>query len=206
MHETTRVGSAIGRVTAEDADDIVNPTSPLRFTTTNASGVPFSVQADGSIHLAAPIDYEARISYVFVAQVTDEAGRRDVAVINVDVVDANDHAPVFRGPVRVAVAESTPPFTVLLTLTATDADGSVTFSTVRYEKANTTQAPGIRVGSSTGTITSTSMLDREAGSLVVVDIHAFDGGSPALRATARVVIEVSRRSCGLHVWPTSHGT
>ena len=60
-------------------------------------------------------------------------GRAARATVHVQLQDQNDHAPSFTLPhYRVAVTEDLPPGSTLLTLEATDADGSRSHATVDY--------------------------------------------------------------------------
>lgn len=60
-------------------------------------------------------------------------GRAAQATVHVQLQDQNDHAPSFTLPhYHVAVTEDLPPGSTLLTLEATDADGSRAHATVDY--------------------------------------------------------------------------
>uniref|UniRef100_A0A8C2W4Z1 Protocadherin-16 n=1 Tax=Chinchilla lanigera TaxID=34839 RepID=A0A8C2W4Z1_CHILA len=134
--EHTPPGSAILSVSATDRDSganghvsyhlaspaegfSVDPNNGTLFTTVGT--VAFGGEGPGVVDVVL----EARDHGV--------PGRAARATVHVQLQDQNDHSPSFTLPhYRVAVSEDLPPGSTLLTLEATDADGSRTHATVDY--------------------------------------------------------------------------
>ncbi|NXM95070.1 PCDGA protein, partial [Sylvia borin] len=106
-------------------------------------------------------------------------------------VDANDNAPVFsQAEYTVRVAEDVPVGSVLVTVTATDADeglnGEIKFS---FKKITDKSSQTFQVDSDTGAITLLQSLDFEEGSSYELEVQAHDEGG--LFDTTKVVVTVT---------------
>uniref|UniRef100_A0A8C6ZXF9 Protocadherin gamma-A7-like n=1 Tax=Nothoprocta perdicaria TaxID=30464 RepID=A0A8C6ZXF9_NOTPE len=104
--------------------------------------------------------------------------RTGTVLIRVIVLDANDNAPVFSQAVyTVRVREDVPLGSVLLTVSATDADdgmnGEVNFS---FEKISVKASEIFHLDTETGVITLTGSLDFEEGDSYELEVQAKDGG------------------------------
>lgn len=79
----------------------------------------FSINANGSIFTAVPLDRETQSQYDLVVEASDGAvdPRRTILTLLVQVLDINDNSPVFSRPIyTVNVPENTPAGTVILRL------------------------------------------------------------------------------------------
>ncbi|NWY20992.1 PCDGC protein, partial [Aphelocoma coerulescens] len=120
-----------------------------------------------------------------------DPARTGTARIRVTVLDANDNAPVFsQAEYTVRVPEDVPVGSVLVTVTATDADeglnGHVKYS---FKKKKAVSSQIFSLDSETGAITLGQSLDFEEGETYLLDLEAYDGG--ALYDMAKVVITVT---------------
>src|SRR5690348_11919994 len=97
MAESLSVGSLVTTVVANDVD--ANPALAYTFTRSGNPNDMFSIgKYTGRITLASPIDYEQEKSYSVQVQVTDSV-HTAFTTLELNVLDANDHAPVFEKPV-----------------------------------------------------------------------------------------------------------
>ncbi|NWS33819.1 PCDGA protein, partial [Polioptila caerulea] len=120
-----------------------------------------------------------------------DPARTGTARIRVTVLDANDNAPVFsQAEYTVRVAEDVPVGSVLVTVTATDADeglnGKVKYS---MKKASDMASDIFHLDTETGTIKLLRILDYEEGDSYELEVQAHDSG--ALFDTAKVAITVT---------------
>ncbi|KAM7100495.1 protocadherin gamma-A10-like [Ciconia maguari] len=143
--------------------------------------------------LAKALDREEAAFHELVLRASDggEPARTGTARIRVAVLDANDNAPVFsQAEYTVRVPEDVPVGSVLVTVTATDADeglnGHVKYS---LKKTKDMASQILQVDVETGAITVVRSLDFEEGDSYEVEVQAEDGGG--LSDTAKVAIAVT---------------
>uniref|UniRef100_A0A8C6ZD00 Cadherin domain-containing protein n=1 Tax=Nothoprocta perdicaria TaxID=30464 RepID=A0A8C6ZD00_NOTPE len=142
--------------------------------------------------LAKALDREEAAFHELVLTAVDggDPERTGTARILVIVLDANDNAPEFSQAVyMVRVREDVPVGTVLLTVSATDADdgmnGEVTFS---FQKISVKAYDIFHLDTETGVITLVRSLDFEESDSYELGVQAKDGGDHF--DTAKVSIEV----------------
>ena len=140
INENSEIGTSVVMISSTDIDSPAN--SEITYSFQNTSG-PFEIRAaTGEVvyNGVDELDFEGPTrTYVIHVQGTnppffadDVTQRSDVALV-VNVVDRNDHRPVFPQPTdRVSIREHTPVSTEIYTLSTTDGD-TVPNSAVRYE-------------------------------------------------------------------------
>ncbi|XP_068885418.1 protocadherin gamma-A10-like [Aphelocoma coerulescens] len=142
--------------------------------------------------LAKALDREEAAFHELVLRAIDggDPARTGMARIRVTVVDVNDNAPVFsQAEYTVRVPEDVPVGSVLVTVTATDADEGLN-GQVKYSfKKKKISSQIFHLNSETGAITLARNLNFEEGDTYELDLQAYDGG--ALYDTAKVVITVT---------------
>ncbi|XP_050168443.1 protocadherin gamma-A10-like [Myiozetetes cayanensis] len=143
--------------------------------------------------LAKALDREEAAFHELVLRASDggDPARTGTARIRVTVLDANDNAPVFsQAEYTVRVPEDVPVGSVLVTVTATDADeglnGDVKYS---MKKATNMASDIFHLESETGAITLVQILDFEEGDYYELKVQARDGGG--LFDTTKVAITVT---------------
>ncbi|NXD59882.1 PCDG2 protein, partial [Corvus moneduloides] len=143
--------------------------------------------------LAKALDREEAAFHELVLRAIDggDPARTGTARIRVTVLDANDNAPVFsQAEYTVRVPEDVPVGSVLVTVTATDADeglyGQVKYS---FHKISDRTSDLFYLDSDTGEITIKDHLDFEKISSHELEVQAHDGGE--LSDTAEIVITVT---------------
>ncbi|XP_071614970.1 protocadherin gamma-A10-like [Heliangelus exortis] len=143
--------------------------------------------------LAKALDREEAAFHELVLRASDggEPARTGTARIRVAVLDANDNAPVFSAAeYTVRVAEDVPVGSVLVTLTATDADEGVN-GHVKYslKKKKDIAMQIFQLDAETGAITVAQSLDFEEGDSYELEVQAHDGGG--LFDSAKVYVSVT---------------
>ncbi|NXD88851.1 PCDG7 protein, partial [Halcyon senegalensis] len=143
--------------------------------------------------LAKALDREEAAFHELVLKASDggEPARTGTVRIRVAVLDANDNTPVFSlAEYTVRVPEDVPVGSVLVTVTATDADEGMN-GHVKYflKKAMDQTSEIFHLDSETGAITLLQSLDYEEGDAYELKVQAEDGGG--LSDTAKVLISVT---------------
>nr|XP_019966107.1 PREDICTED: protocadherin gamma-B4-like [Paralichthys olivaceus] len=117
--------------------------------------------------------------------------RSGTVVIHVTVLDANDNAPVFSQAVyKASLPENPPPDTVVINVSATDADEGVN-GDVNYQIGHVSDddVKLFSIDPKTGEITVTGVIDFEESSSFEMRIQAKDG--LGLTSYAKVIIDVT---------------
>ncbi|XP_062250198.1 protocadherin gamma-A12-like [Platichthys flesus] len=113
------------------------------------------------------------------------------AVIHVTVLDANDNAPVFSQAVyKASLPENSPPDTVVINVSATDADEGVNGDvTYQFGHVSDDDINMFSIDPKTGEITVTGVIDFEERSSFEMRVKAKDG--LGLTSYAKVMIDVT---------------
>ncbi|KAK7922733.1 hypothetical protein WMY93_009635 [Mugilogobius chulae] len=115
------------------------------------------------------------ISLVLTAFDGGSPQRSGTVVIHVTVLDANDNAPVFSQTVyKASLPENSPPDTLVITVTATDADEGI-HSEITYEFDHVSSKDVFFIDSRSGEVRVTGNLDFEKTSSYEMQISAKDG-------------------------------
>ncbi|XP_040459696.1 protocadherin gamma-A10-like [Falco naumanni] len=143
--------------------------------------------------LAKALDREEAAFHELVLRASDggEPARTGTARIRVAVLDANDNAPQFsQAEYTVRVPEDVPVGSVLLTVTAADADEGLN-GHVKYSLTKTKELASeiFKLDAETGSIKLLRSLDFEEADSYDLEVQAHDGG--ALFDTAKVAISVT---------------
>ncbi|XP_049897716.1 protocadherin beta-16-like [Epinephelus moara] len=117
--------------------------------------------------------------------------RSGTVVIHVTVLDANDNAPVFSQAVyKASLPENSPPDTIVMTVSATDADEGVNGDiTYHFGHISDDDVNVFSIDSKTGEIRVTGMIDFEGSSSFEMRVKAKDG--LGLTSYAKVIIDVT---------------
>ncbi|XP_028816773.1 protocadherin gamma-A11-like [Denticeps clupeoides] len=123
--ENTAIGTAVIKVSANDADEGSN--SKISYSITNTEGVIpelFHVsENEGNLKVIGNIDYEKSHRYQILVQASDEGGLTDQCKIEVDVVDRNDNSPVINIMSKLnMIPEDSKPGTVITMINVQDPD------------------------------------------------------------------------------------
>ncbi|XP_039245469.1 protocadherin gamma-A10-like [Pipra filicauda] len=197
LSETTAPGSRFPLPDAHDPDSGQNSLQSYELSGDEHFSLAVQTGPGGDqrpeLVLAKALDREEAAFHELVLRASDggEPSRTGTARIRVTVLDANDNAPVFsQAEYTVRVPEDVPVGSVLVTVTATDADegpnGHVKYS---FHKISDRASKLLYLDYATGEITIRNELDFEEFSSYELEVQARDGGE--LSDTAEVVITVT---------------
>ncbi|XP_076020946.1 protocadherin gamma-A4-like [Genypterus blacodes] len=147
----------------------------------------------GELVLEKELDREQQQELTIVLVATDGGApqRSGTAAIHVTVLDANDNTPVFSQAVyKASLPENSPLDTVVITVSATDADegvnGEVTYA---FNRLSDKTKKLFSLDQKTGEITVTGNIDYEEGSKYEMFVEAKDGYG--LSSDTKVVIDIT---------------
>ncbi|XP_037068718.1 protocadherin Fat 1-like [Pollicipes pollicipes] len=150
----------------------------------------FSVNSQGGIVIARPLDCETTAEYTLNVSATD--GHHVVFTpLRITVLDVNDRDPAFeRALYAVNVSEAAEPGDRLLTVSAADPDGEALLY-YGLEAAQSDRSLRLfSIDPMTGQVTVAGRLDRETEHEHVLTVSVRDQGTPARRDYARLLVHV----------------
>ncbi|XP_021699917.1 protocadherin-like wing polarity protein stan isoform X3 [Aedes aegypti] len=189
-------GTPVTTVTATDPDEdsrlhyeITAGNTRGRFSITSQNG-------RGLITIAQPLDYKQERRFALTITATDSGQRTDTAIVNINITDANNFAPVFENaPYTASVFEDAPVGTTVLVVFATDSDVGVNAQITYLLNDESVNGLGsnepFSINPQTGAIITNAPLDRETMSGYLLTVTAKDGGNPSLSDTTDVEISVT---------------
>ena len=185
-------GELVTMVLAEDADLATNAEISYSLIDSTSSFVVDMVT--GSVVAAASDGYdrETRDVYNLTVVATDGGAPSltSTALVVVTITDENDSPPIFTEPsYMVSIGENLPPGTVVVELNATDADIG-TNAALTFSIQSSSPSSHFAVDPSTGILSTTQQLDREAIDTYTLVLQATDGGNPPLNGTAELEVVV----------------
>ncbi|XP_056204118.1 protocadherin gamma-A9-like isoform X7 [Falco biarmicus] len=197
MSETTAPGSRFPLAEAHDPDAGANSLQSYELSGDEHFSLAVQAGPGGDqrpeLVLAKALDREEAAFHELVLRASDggEPARTGTARIRVAVLDANDNAPQFsQAEYTVRVPEDVPVGSVLLTVTAADADeglnGHVKYS---VKKISERASKIFHLDTEMGSITVVRSLDFEEAESYELEVQAHDGG--ALFDTAKIAISVT---------------
>ncbi|XP_044732152.1 cadherin-related tumor suppressor [Chrysoperla carnea] len=113
------------------------------------------------------------------------------ATIQITLTDINDNGPIFDPPnVTGYVMENQPPFTKVMTLTATDPDLPPNGAPFSYYLVGGRHKDMVIIEKHTGVVKTTKSLDRESIPMLDIIVEVEDSGTPKMRSRHHVTITV----------------
>uniref|UniRef100_A0A8K9UL27 Protocadherin-16 n=1 Tax=Oncorhynchus mykiss TaxID=8022 RepID=A0A8K9UL27_ONCMY len=193
VREDTKPGTVIGSVHLSPSP-ITN--GRLRYSIAEGDGVlHFGLDSSsGDLYLNQPLDYESTSRYFLVVHGEDATrpGTNVTAFVSVAVEDVNDHVPWFPCEViTLGLQEDVEVGTRVIAFNAKDGDGSLANSGLRSSLSSTTSSFPFRIHPLTGTLTTTTPLDRERTVSFTFMVTATDQAARAVdRKFATVTAQV----------------
>ncbi|XP_060100286.1 cadherin-18 isoform X2 [Heteronotia binoei] len=200
--ESAQVGSAVGKIKANDADAGSNADMKYTIINGDGSGV-FAISTDketreGIISLKKPLNYEKKKSYTLNIEGANThldfrfshlGPFKDVTMLKISVGDV-DEPPVFTLPSYVMdVYENAKIGTIVGTVTAQDPDS--TNNIVRYLiDHHTEEDTYFTIEANTGTLKTAKVFDREEISWYNITVTASEIDSPGLLSHVPVGIKI----------------
>ena len=189
LHENATIGTTAVTLSATDIDTVQYTDLTYTFVTGDPD---FQLDSStGVIKTARLLNWEIKSQYTLVVRVSDGHGRQSTvdATVNITVVDINDEIPQFVGAPFV--------FYILEESAVNSSVGNVTVKSIE-QGANgkaqfniDTNGVPFQIDQSTGTITTTTSLDRESKDSYVMTVRVSDVAPPSHYNTTTVTILVS---------------
>ncbi|KAM5230037.1 protocadherin-23 [Hipposideros larvatus] len=198
VKESIPLGSHITVVSANDCDMGSHADVIYHIITGNEKGHFHLEEKTGVLYLIKPLDYEETIKFTLTIQASDEEKKHfSFAVVFVNVLDDNDHAPQFMfSSLNCVVPENLPVFSTICSVTALDFDagpyGELTYSIIS-PCSSTHRVPQDRdpflIDPLTGDIRAQHTLDYENDNKYCLTVQAKDKGDSTASLTVWVDIE-----------------
>ena len=186
--------SFVVQTVASDVDLDENGTIFFEITDGNDEGNFWVENSTGIVRVATYLDYEMTKVYRLKVLATDQTRNSSFrlsseTIVLITVHDVNDNSPELLSDFvsNVSVVENAQPGTLVFTVSATDRDsgrnGELTYSFVG-------NVPSFGINSTSGEITTSARLDREARDFFRLAVKASDLGSPSKFVNAIVNVAV----------------
>ncbi|XP_062873349.1 protocadherin Fat 3a isoform X1 [Trichomycterus rosablanca] len=193
LGEDAAAGTAVLHVHAHSKDIGTNADIYYSIRSGNTHGH-FSIDTHtGAISVSRPLDFETCKDYFLTVEARDGGAPplSAVAMVNINVTDVNDNAPMFSHDVYSAIIrEDANIGAAVVKVTAEDADsrvnGDVLYSIVSGDRENQFFVEPV-----TGQIKVNKQLDRETIAGYALVVRALDGGTPAMSSTVIVNVDIS---------------
>ncbi|XP_068092834.1 cadherin-12 isoform X2 [Hyperolius riggenbachi] len=202
VHESSPVGSPIGRIRAVDPDFGRNAEIEYSIVPGDGGNL-FDIKTDnntqeGVLILKKPLDFETKKAYTFKVEasnthvdhhISSVGPFKDTATVKINVLDV-DEPPIFSKPFyTMEVYEDTPIGTIIGAVTAQDLD--IGTSPVRYSiDVHSDMNNNFSVDPTEGTIATNEFLDRESTAQFNISIIASKISNPQLTSEVRVIINI----------------
>ncbi|XP_053363533.1 protocadherin Fat 3a isoform X2 [Clarias gariepinus] len=193
LGEDAAAGTVVLHVHAHSKDIGTNADIYYSIRSGNAQGH-FSIETHtGEISVSHPLDFETCKDYFLTVEARDGGTPplTTVAMVNINVTDVNDNAPMFgRAVYSAIIREDANIGDAVVKVTAEDIDsqvnGDILYSIVSGDRENQFFIEPV-----TGQIKVNKQLDREAIAGYALAIRALDGGTPSMSSTVTVNIDIS---------------
>ena len=147
--------------------------------------------ATGAVTLLAPADYETKTSYLIVV-VADDGVNRAERIVTLNVIDANDNAPLITSAATGSVTENAATTTAIYTGVRIDADVTAAFRQVIWSiKPAVGDAAMVAIQSTTGVVTLLASADYETKTSYVFTVVASDGLNTTEKSVTLNVVDVN---------------
>ncbi|XP_016894690.1 protocadherin beta-16-like [Cynoglossus semilaevis] len=197
ISESAVVGSKFVLETAVDTDIGENGLQSYSLKPTENFALKIENQVDGSktveMVLQKPLDreHQAQLSLLLTALDGGQPRMSGTMQIIVNVLDANDNAPVFTKSVyKATITENSPKGTSVITVSASDKDGGSNGEII-YMISNSKHrlSDVFQIDRQSGEVTLNGEIDYEKSKLYQIDIQAIDMGG--LSDSSKILVDIS---------------
>lgn len=197
VKESTPLGSHITVVSATDRDVGSHAEIIYHIISGNEKGHFHLEETTGVLYLIKPLDYEETTKFTLTVQASDEGKKHfSFAVVFINVLDDNDHAPQFMfSSLTCAVPENVPVFSTVCSVRASDSDAGP-YGELVYSVLSPCSVPRglprdrdpFLIDPLTGDIHTQQVLDYENDSKYCLTVQAKDKGDST--ATLMVWLDI----------------
>uniref|UniRef100_A0A8C7DLN5 FAT atypical cadherin 1 n=1 Tax=Oncorhynchus kisutch TaxID=8019 RepID=A0A8C7DLN5_ONCKI len=196
ISEDTDMGLTMLTVMADDIDGPSNNHIHFSIIKGNQAG-PFTIDTvSGEVKVVCPLDREKVPAYTLTVLASDSGSpsRSSSALVNIDVSDVNDNAPVFsEADYSLVIQESVPVGSSVLKLTVTDRDASHNGPPFSFTILGGDEG-GSFIIDPQGTLRTTTLLDRTVKDHYILHAQVLDSGRPPILASTVINIRVIQES------------
>lgn len=196
VREDAAVGVRVLQVIADDADSGANGRVTYSIARGDRDGR-FMIDADtGYLSVAAPLDRETAPAYVLEVHARDHGlpTLEATALINIEVVDANDNPPLFSQSNYTAVVQEDRPLGhTILKFFVEDADAPPNAAPYTFDFQSGNEMGAFRLEQD-GYLRSATRFNHRIKDRYVLQVRVFDNGTPPLFSDAWVYIRVIEES------------
>ena len=196
VREDAAAGTRVLQVIADDADAGPNGRVTYAIARGDRDGR-FAIDADtGYVSVAAPLDREATSAYVLEVRARDRGvpALEATALVNVEVLDANDNSPLFeRSNYTAVVQEDKPLGYTILKFIVEDADSPPNAAPYTFDFQSGNEMGAFRLEQD-GYLRSATRFNHRIKDRYILQVRVFDNGTPPLFSDAWVYIKVIEES------------
>uniref|UniRef100_A0A4W5PG36 FAT atypical cadherin 1 n=1 Tax=Hucho hucho TaxID=62062 RepID=A0A4W5PG36_9TELE len=196
ISEDTDMGLTMLTVMADDIDGPSNNHIHFSIIKGNQAG-PFTIDTvSGEVKVVCPLDREKVAAYTLTVLASDSGSpsRSSSALINIDVSDVNDNAPLFsEANYSLVIQESVPVGTSVLKLTVTDRDASHNGPPFSFTILGGDEGGSFLIDPQ-GTLRTTTLLDRTVKDHYILHAQVLDSGRPPILTSTVINIRVIQES------------
>nr|CAD7434483.1 unnamed protein product [Timema monikensis] len=193
-------GALVATVKAKDPENSPVSYSMVSLLDSRSQGM-FSIEPNsGVVSTLTSLDRELVDVHYFRVTAMDDSfpPRSGTTTLQINVLDANDHAPVFESnEYEASIRESVTVGSTVVTLKATDQDigqnAEVEYSIVSQDGGAPSEPEAFRIDTKSGIMTTRSQLDRERTQVYTLLVTATDQGMPVAErksSSATVVVRI----------------
>ncbi|TSK67188.1 Protocadherin Fat 1 [Bagarius yarrelli] len=193
LGEDAAAGTAVLHVHAHSKDIGTNADIYYNIRSGNAQGH-FSIEThSGAISVSQPLDFETCKDYFLTIEARDGGTPplTAVAMVNINITDVNDNAPIFERDVYSAIIrEDANIGDAVVKVIAKDIDSQVN-SDILYSIVSGDHENQFFIEPVTGQIKVNKPLDREMIAGYALAVRALDSGTPSMSSTVIINIDIS---------------
>ncbi|XP_030375675.1 fat-like cadherin-related tumor suppressor homolog [Scaptodrosophila lebanonensis] len=196
VKEDVSIGEKVADVKAVDEDTNLNGIVVYNIERGDKLSQFFIDKNNGTIRLARAIDRETISEYALEIQACDRGipERCSSVLVNIDVLDTNDNAPLFSSTnYSIVLQENRPLGYVLVKFEVSDADMPPNSTPYTYDIRSGNEGALFRLEQD-GSLSTASRFNHKLRDEFVIQVRVFDNGTPPLYSDTWVTIKIIEES------------